>query len=245
MEKSEAKDLMEVEDASPITLDQLKAVMPARQKQNVTPELVVHINKMCAEPEYRENFRNNVLGFVDVLNDPSTSMKGYLKAVKYVSFKIMGFSNQESWLRTFPERYARLVQEDKADAYVRSLVCAYNKGKMVNQILQQSLVPTWVLNQDKFQEAINKQAMIMNNPKASFKVQTDAANSLLTHLKRPEAAKVELEIDVKQDDSIGALRRTVIKLGEAQAKAILDGTINAKDVADSDILDGESVRVDE
>ncbi len=233
-----------IEDSAPLSVKQLKSIMPARQKQNVTQELVDHLNQMAIEPEYRENFRNNILGYVGVLNDPSTSLKGYIRAVKYVSYKIMGFSNQESWLRTFPERYQRLCNENKPDSYVRSLVWAYNQGKMVNQILEQTMVPTWVLNQDKFQKAINVQAELMVVAK-SEKVRTDAANSLLTHLKRPEAAKVAIDISVKQDDSIGELRRTVIKLGEAQAQAIIEGRLGAKDVAESNILEGELNRVED
>ena len=228
------------EDSGPLSIEQLKSVMPARQKQNVTQELVDNLNQIAIEPEYREHFRESIIGYVSVLNDPSTSLKGYIRAVKYVSYNVMGFSNQEAWLRTFPERYQRLVDAEKSDAYVRSLVCAYNKGKLVNQILEQTLVPTWVLNNDKFQKAINIQADLMVTAK-SEKVRTDAANSLLTHLKRPEAAKVELAIEVKQDDSIGALRRTVIALGEAQATAILEGRANAKDIAEVNILEGEVV----
>jgi len=230
----------EVEGSTPLTLEQLKAVMPARQKQNVTQEFVDHLNQIVEEPEFREQFRENVIGYVDVLQDPNTSLKGYIRAVKYVSFKIMGFSNQESWLRTFPERYQRLIDEEKPEAYIRSLVCAYNKGKLVNQILEQTLVPTWVLNNDKFQNAINVQASLMIHAK-SEKVRTDAANSLLTHLKRPEAAKVEIDIAVKEEDSIGELRRTMIKLGDAQAEAIRNRVMDAKDIAESEIIEGEVI----
>lgn len=228
---------------TPLTIEQLKSVMPKRQKQNVTQEFVDKINSMVEEPEFRDNFRENILGYIDVLNDPTTSLKGYLRAVKYVSFKIMGFSNQESWLRTFPERFQRLCDENKPEAYVRSLVCAYNKGKLVNQILDQSLVPTWVLNNDKFQAAINVQAGLMVHAK-SEKVRADAANSLLTHLKRPEAAKVEIDIAVKQEDTIGEMRRAAIELVDAQRRAIEQGMENAATIAESKIIEGEVVNED-
>ena len=224
-----------------ITIEQLKQIIPARQKQNITQEFVDELNHIIEEPEYREQFRENIIGYADVLNDPNTSLKGYIRAVKYVSFKIMGFSNQNSWIRTFPERFQRLVDEEKPEAYVRSLVCAYNKGKLVNQILEQTLVPTWVLNNDKFQAAINTQALLMTTPGVSDKVKCDAANSLLTHLKRPEAAKLEIDIGIKDNDSIGELRREVDRLGEAQKEAIRSRTFNAQDIAESDVVDGEVI----
>lgn len=232
-----------VDQGTPITVEQLKGIMPARQKQNITPEFVNNLNNIVIEPEFREQFRENIIGYVDVLNDPNTSLVGYIKAVKYVSFKIMGFSNQDSWIRTFPDRFQRLVDEEKPDAYVRSLVCAYNKGKLVNQILEQTLVPTWVLNNDKFQKAINVQAELMTNPMVSDKVKSDAANSLLTHLKRPEAAKLEIDIGVGGlvNDSIGELRREVDRLGEAQKEAIRSRTFNAQEIAESDVVDGEII----
>jgi hypothetical protein len=228
------------EDSSALTLDQLKAIMPARQKQNVTQSLVDNLNHLIEEPEYQEYFRENILGYIDVLQDPNTTLKGYIRAVKYVSYKLMGMSNQESWIKTFPERFQRLLDEEKPEAYIRSLVCAYNKGQLVNKILEQTMVPTWVLNQDKFQKALNAQSDLMINAK-SEKVRTDAANSLLTHLRRPEAAKVELEIGVKTEDSIGELRRTMIKLGEAQAEAIRLKLEDAQSIAESKIIEGEVI----
>jgi len=226
-----------------LTLEQLKAVMPARQKQNITPALVDELNQLITEPEYREQFRENILGYVSALQDPNTSLPGYIRAVKYVGYKLMGHTNQESWLRTFPERYQRLVDKNADDKYIRSLVCAYNKGKLVNQILEQSLVPTWVLNQDKFQKAINTQATLMITAK-SEKVRTDAANSLLTHLKQPETAKVRIDMNVKQDDSITELKEVMIGLAKVQKEAIESGVRNAKDIAESTIIEGESERID-
>ena len=229
-----------VPDTPDLTVEQLKKLMPARQKQNVTQSFVDNLNQMVVEPEFREHFRENILGYIDVLQDPNTSLKGYIRAVKYVSYKLMGDSNQEAWMKTFPERFQRLVDEEKPEAYIRSLVCAYNKGQLVNRILEQSMVPTWVLNQDKFQKAINTQAELMMLAK-SEKVRTDAANSLLTHLRQPEATKVSVDVTVKQEDSIGEMRRTVIELGKAQAEAIRLGIGNAKTVAESEIIEGEVV----
>ncbi|RLC68215.1 MAG: hypothetical protein DRH97_03820 [Chloroflexi bacterium] len=232
-------------DETPLTVDQLKAIMPNRQKQNITASLVDELNQLIVEPDHRDFFRENIIGYVDVLKDPTATLPGYIRAVKYVSYKLMGLTNQESWLRTFPERYQRLVTENKDAAYIRSLVCAYNKGKLVNKIYEQSTIPTWVINQDSFQKAINVQAKLMLDPLVSHKVQSDAANSLLTHLKQPEATKMTLDVTVTQDESIGELRKAMERLAIAQRDAIRSGARNAQDIAESSIVDGQCVRVDD
>lgn len=221
-----------------LSLDQLKAVMPTRQKQNVTQGLVDTLNQLMEEPEYREHFRENILSYADVLQDPNTTMEGYIRAVKYVSYKLMGYTNQESWIKTFPERYKRLCDEQKPEAYLRSLVCAYNKGQVVNKILEQTLVPTWVLNADLFQKALNTQAVLMNSAK-SEKVRAEAANSLLSHLKRPEAAKLELDVTMKQDESVAKLTKAMGELAEKQREAIASGLMSAQQVAEAMIIEGE------
>jgi len=226
----------------PLTIEQLKAVMPARQKANITPALVAEINKIAIEPEYRELYQENLISFTSVLNDPNSTLPGYLKAVRYVGYKVMGMSNQESWMRTFPDRYQRLVLEKAPDNYLRSLVCAYNKGLLVNKILEQTLVPTWILNADKFQKAINVQAELMVSS-SSDNVRTEAANSLLTHLKQPLAAKVEIDIGIKEDRSITLLKDAILQLSKTQHAAIRDG-VSAQDIAESDIIDVESERIE-
>lgn len=236
--KKIAENLPVPEDTPALSLEQLKAVMPARQKQNITQGLVDGLNQMMIEPEYREHFRDNLLSYADVLQDPTTTLKGYIRAVKYVSYKVMGFTNQEAWIKTFPERYQRLCDEDKPEAYLRSLVCAYNKGQIVNRILEQTMVPTWVLNADLFQKALNTQAVLMTSAK-SEKVRSEAANSILNHLKRPEAAKLELDMTIKQDDSITKLSEAMGKLVDAQADAIRRGEKTVIEVAEGNIIDME------
>lgn len=230
-------------DPGALTVEQLKAVMPARQKANITQALVTEVNSIAIEPEYREHFRENLVSFTSVLNDPTSTLPGYIKAVRYVGYKLMGMTNQESWLRTFPERYQRLVDENAESKYIRSLVCAYNKGQLVNRILEQTLVPTWILNADKLQEAINVQAMLMTHAK-SEKVRSDAANSILTHLKQPEAAKVSIDINVKEDQSIKELKDAMVRLAVLQQETIKGGQTNAQQVAEGNIIDSTSERVE-
>jgi hypothetical protein len=102
-------------------------------------------------------------------------------------------------------------------------------------IMKQSMIPSWVLNQDMYQSALNVQFDLMNTAN-SEKVRTDAANSLLTHLKAPEAATVELNITHKEDGSIAALREATLKLVAQQRLGLQAGMINLKEVAVSQVI---------
>lgn len=229
-------------DEAPLTLDALRGAMPKHQRQNITPALTQHINDLVVDPEARNIFRQNILGYTNVLNDPNVKMRTYLEAVKYVSYKLMGYTNQESWIKTFPDRYQRLLNENKSADFIRATVGCYHKGKIVGMLLEQSMIPTWVVNADLYQKALNTQAMLMVTAK-SEKVRTDAANSLLVHLKQPETVKMKLDIEVKQDDSIRELRQAVTDLAIAQKEAIEVGISDASRIAKSKLIVGEAERV--
>jgi len=231
------------EDSEELTLDSVKAAMPKRQKHNITQGLVDELNKIVNEPEEREAFRNNLLSYTSVLQDPNVKLETYIHAVKYASFKLMGMTNQEAWMKTFPERYQRLIDAGKDDGHIRATVSCYRRNKIVAQVMEQAMIPTYVLNQDLFQKALNTQAHLMVTAK-SEKVRSDAANSLLTHLKQPETTKLKLDVNVKQDDSIKELKEATLELVKAQRLSIEAGANSAEDIARGKLIDGESTRID-
>ena len=118
----------------------------------------------------------------------------------------------------------------------------YNKSKLVNLVYAQAVIPTHVLNQDKFQEAINHQYYLMKNA-ASEKVQSDAANSLLIHLKPPEEKNVNLNVGIEETDSIKELYAAIGNLAEAQVKSIQNKHWDAGAMAASRIIEAEVVDV--
>ena len=229
-------------DEAPLTIEVLKGVVPKRQKHNITKSLVDSINSLVSDPEARNVFRENLLGFSGALADPNVKMSNFLLAVKYVSYKLLDYTNQEAWIKTFPDRYQRLVSQKKDPVWIRATVGSYHKGKLVQALLEQSMTPTWVLNADLFQKAINAQAHLMVTAQ-SEKVRTDAANSLLTHLKQPETTKLKLDIEVRQDDSIRELKNATLALVEEQRRAIKAGANTAEEIAKGKIIPGESKRV--
>ena len=229
--------------SSTLTVDAVKAVMPKRQKHNITQSLVDELNQLVTEPEAREVFRENLLGYSSVLQDPNVRLPTYVDAVRYVSFQLMGDSNQTAWIKTFPDRYQRLRDMGKDDGFIRATVACYNRNKVVNKIREQSLIPAYIANYDMYQEALNEQRKLMLNAK-SEKVRSDAAKCILEQLKLPETTKVSLDVNVKEDDSIRELRETTLELVKAQKLAIESGTMDAKRIAEAKIINGEFSKVD-
>ncbi len=226
-----------------ITLDELKEALPIHLKSAAKQPLLDKINNMSTEPEAAEIIRDNFIGYTRVLADGKFKTEDYLNAVTYVSYKVMGETNQDAYKRTFPQRYAGLVARGATAKDISSYVSAYNKNKLVNSVLEQTLVPTWVLNQDIFQRAINTQAELMLTA-SSEKVRTDAANSLLTHLKKPET-KHELQVNVGMTENSGMteLKEMLTSLAQRQQDLIGQG-VTTKEIAHQklggSVIDGKA-----
>lgn len=222
-----------------LTLDLLASALPQQLKTRVTQEMVDNFNASITDPLVAENMRNNLLSYTKVLADGRFKMAEYMDAVRYVSYKLMGYTNQEAYARTFPGRWQNLHAAGATPKDISAYVSAYNKNKLVNLILEQTLVPTYVLNQDIYQQAINVQADMMMNAK-SEKVRVEAANSLLNHLKRPEVQKVELDIGIKDSSGMRELRDSMAQLAQQQHDLITRGHISARTVAHTPlVIEGE------
>jgi len=211
-----------------------KAV-PKSSRHLITDKLINDINDLLDNTALQANFRDNLLSFTNVLQNGRFKLGDYVNAVKYCSFKLMGDSNIMAYTKAFPDRYQRMVDDGWASKDINSLISGYHKSLLVTKILEQAIVPTWLVNQDLYQKAINAQAELMLTAK-SEKVRSDAANSLLIHLKMPEVAKVQLDVTTKEDDSINELRKATMELVRMQRMQIAAGAMNAKEAAEARVI---------
>lgn len=216
-----------------ITREDVQKALPANLKYSATQAIADALNNISNDPIVADNIRNNFVNYTSVLKDGKFTTEQYMNAVTYVSYKLMNYTNQEAYMRTFPTRYQDLLAAGRTKQEISSYVSAYHKGKLVNLILEQSLVPMWVLNQNYFQEAILTQVDIMRNS-SSDKVRSDAANSLLTHLQKPKDAAPVVNIDIK-DTGMEALKQQLTLLAKAQREAIEDGT-SAREIAGTPLM---------
>lgn len=150
----------------------------------------------------------------------------------FVSYKVMGKTNNDAYKLTFPDRYQSMVAAGKPQKDIASMITAYNKGVLVTKIMERAIIPTWILNQDMFQAAIQTQYELMTDVQVSDKVRCEAANSLLTHLKKPEVHKSELKIDIAVNDGMAALEENLRRMSQAQLNLIEhDPNVTAGDIA--------------
>lgn len=226
--------------SSKLTVEQFQRVMPAQMKKKISRGLVDNINKSLTDPIFAASVRDNLLGYASVLQSGKFRMKDYIKAVMYCSYKLMGDSNVVAYTKAFPDRYQYFVDNNTSEKDIASYVSIYNKGKLVQLIMEQSLTPSYVLNQELYQKALNVQAELMLHAN-SEKVRTDAANSILNNLKQPDRHKIELDVAVSDGGALRDLREATRNLVEHQRASIERGLASAKDVAHSKIIDGELV----
>jgi hypothetical protein len=212
-----------------LTVDDLKQSLPQNLKGAASQELCDKINQASLDPEAAAVIRENFVSYSQVLKEGRFKVEDYLNAVAYVSFKLMDCTNQEAYQKAFPQRYQTLVAAGRSSKEISAYVANYNKNKLVNLILEQSLIPSWVLNQDVYQEAIATQLKLMRTAN-SEKVRAEAANSILTHLKRPETKKVEIDLGVRQDSGLEALKVSMAQLAEQQLQLIQQG-VNTREIA--------------
>jgi hypothetical protein len=222
-----------------LTKAMVEAAVPANLKGSITEEFVDKLNNLALDPLIANNVRENFISYTHVLKDGKFKTTDYLSAVMYVSFKLMGLSNKDAYAHTFPDRYQELLARGIADKDISAYVSAYNKGKLVNLILEQSLVPSWVLNADIYQKAINTQAELMMTS-TSDKVRCDAANSILTHLKKPDAAGPLINLDMRESSGMNELKAALENMAKRQVEMIEAG-VSTKEIAGQRLIEGEAI----
>ena len=217
-----------------LTLHQVAHALPPNLKNNVTQQLVDNINNCVADPIMAEAIKDNFLSYTQVLSEGKFKTEDYLSAVMYVSFKLMGMTNQDAYARTFPARYRTLLNNGTSAKDISSYVSMYNKGRLVNLILEKSLIPTWVLNQHIYQKAINVQADLMSNANSEM-VRMQAANSILTHLAKPKEVGPLINLDLRESSGLNELKATLTQLAQQQRDLISNG-ITTKQIADQGLV---------
>ena len=221
-----------------VTLDQVVKALPANLKGAATDSLIDKINTVATDPDLAEQIRDNFLSYTGVLKDGRFKTEEYLNAVTFVSYQLLGKSNLEAYTLTFPQRYSGLVGKGTSNKDISAYVAAFNKGKLVNLIREQTLVPTWVLNQDVYQKAINVQAELMGSANSEM-VRMQAANSILTHLAKPKEAGPLVNIDMRETSGMNELKQALTDLATKQRDLIGSG-VSTSEIAGQKIVNGET-----
>lgn len=218
-----------------VSSEQLALALGSRRSW-ATEDLLNTLNSI--EMDGADFVRENWLTHAAILREGNHTFEQYTTAVKYVSLKQMGHSNQSAYSIALADRYRDMVAKGYDEKRISSHISAYHKGSLVQKILAQSAIPLWLLYQDEAHKAIGTLVQIMTDPNASNKVRSESADKLLNHIKRPEAAKVELNVTTTQADGMIELQVMMKELAERQLKALQNGG-DVKHVANLPVIDGE------
>jgi hypothetical protein len=216
----------------------LKGLMPKKYRKHINDELVDELNTLIDDPEYGEQFKEEFLTHANVLeHNANWSLEKYKNAVKFFSLVQQEMSLVDAYCIVFPERLKARYARGESKLNMGGEASRYNSSELVNKIRQQALVPLHLVNQGLLQQAINKQAQLMMTAKSEM-VQQKASETLIRELRPPETSKIELDIGVKQSDTIADLRKAAEDLAMAQLNNIKAG-VAVKQIAESKIIDTE------
>jgi uncharacterized membrane protein YciS (DUF1049 family) len=215
-----------------LTVEQFQRALPPQVKKSVNVELMDRVNNLLGDPELVDAYRDNLVSYTSVMAQGKYKISNYVDAVRYVTHKLLGKTNIDAYTCTFPEKYQRFISQGVVPKDIASYCTAYHKSKLVQGIFAQTLTPSWIMNADLYQKALNVQADLMMNAN-SEKVRTEAANSILNQLKMPETQKVELDIGIRENSAINELRKSTMELVAQQKLMLQSGAMNAQEIAHS------------
>lgn len=225
-----------------LTTDMVSATLPQGMRNMVTQTLVDRINALDEDPNVAQAMRDNFVSYTSVLMEGKFKMEDYLNAVKFVSYMLMKYSKKDSWIRTFPDRYQALVAKGADKKTISAHVSMYVGGQLVNLILERSIVPFHVLNQDLRQLALEKLARVMNSTQSDF-VAVQAANGIINATQPPKEVKAaQIQVNVGVQSTVSSLEKTLNQLAEKHKQLIESGQMTTKSIAESSIVDAEVVQ---
>ena len=225
-----------------LQLEAVKKLVPKAQRTMITQDYLDRIEASVTDSDVAEQFKENFITYLNVLSKGKYKMDDYISAVKYVSYKLLGYSNIKAYAATFPDRYQRL--KDEGQQQIEAFVSMYARGKLVNQIFEQTMVPTYVLNAPLHQEALNELAMMIKDPDVRGMTKVKACEAILQHTKQPEVVKGELTIGIEQSDTINDLREIVENLADTHKVLLERKGMTLKQIAETKIIDAEYTEVD-
>lgn len=228
-----------------ITTEVIKKALPKKIQGNFNREMAERLDKVVQNHEDRDRYFRDIVTYSGVMKEGGYRLEDYFAAVRYVGFKLMGDTNLLSYTKTFPDKYQRMLNRKIAAKDIASYVYKFNTNQLVSKIYEQGIVPLYISHQDLAHDALTTLVRTMHDT-VSDRVRIDAADRVLLHLKMPEVAKVQLDINVSEDDSIKDLRDATLALVRQQKEALEKGALSARDIAHSKVIvEGEVVVVED
>lgn len=193
----------------------------------ITQDLVDKLNDWGKDPKLMESYGENVLSYINVLKEGKFKITDYMNAVRFVSYKLMGYSDIDAYIITFPERYERLLADGVPREDMSPYVSAYKKNALVVKIFEQTVIPIHVLNNHMAQDSLNELMKIGLHGRSEM-ARVVALSKVLDKTDAPETKKMQLDMNVNTGDAIADLRTMLSEAANEQLEYIEKGRIDLK-----------------
>lgn len=235
------EEVYAVPELEKVTVEELKILYPVKVAGKVLEQAAEILNTATEDMDYvmAKEFRDNCLSFIDILKNSKSrvSFADYVNACKFATFKLAGNTDVRAYALTFPDRIRRMERDKVPNSHLYQYASIYSKNKTVVEVMAKLVVPTHIMFQDIFHQAVKVQSELMLNDKISPKVRSDAANSLMTHLKTPEVKQAELKVDVQGSGAIEQLAEALGSLSGKQSEMLREGRYSLKDIREATIIE--------
>lgn len=229
--QEEISDLL----GKPLSIELIRSSVPRNFRGHINEEFIDELSKAFSDPDWSREFKENFLTYSKVLNecDANVNIWDYVNAVKFITYKMMGYSIDEAWKRVFPKKAEECIKNGKKE-FINRYANGYNKREIVIKIAKQAMIPSYILNAPMYQRALNVLNDMLDDPSVRGMAKVKACETILNYTKPPEVNKAEVQVTIKQNDAITELREIAEAFAKSQQKAIVDGNLSAEDIIEAD-----------
>lgn len=214
--------------------------LPKKHQMLVTENEIQEINHLANDPDYGPEFIQSYMDHLIVLHDNvKNSHRQYLNAVKFFSLVEAGHTLKDAYIKTFPDRYEeRKRRSPDPEPVLNAEASRFNKSKLVNDVRRMSAIPIQLIYRHVLHEAIIESATLMRTARSEM-VRQRAAATLIAELKPTEDQTINIRVDDGSKSAIEELRAATERLAIAEKRS-LEAGIPMKDIAESNIIEGEA-----
>lgn len=223
-----------------LTIDEVTSAVPAHLRTAITPAFVDKLNNIASDENFAEEFERNFISYAKVLQTGRFKTHDYVNAVNYVTYKLLGHSNQDAYAFTFPDRIRDMTAKGYDKKRISSFVSNYANGQLVQAIMEQTMVPAFVLHQSKFHQAIGVLAEVALDPQALNKDRVAAADSLVRNLTPPQAKEVNINLGVAENSGMTEMKQQIAALAKQQKELIEHGG-SVKAIAEAPLFEAKVI----
>lgn len=220
-------------------LDTIKQATPKHLRCYINEDFLNKFNSISEDEKIAEEYRNNIIGYTDVLSSGKYKVTDYFNAVKFVTLRALGRNITEAYIGTFPNRYKKLKDEGVED--VSSYASMYNKNKLVLAILEQCMVPVHIINQDKHQKALHELFKLGTDNHVGPLTRVKALDAFLNYTKAPENKDINIQVGISNNEAMQDLLNTMRDFSASQRQNILEGKQSPKDIIEAKIIDSKVI----